>query len=211
MNNFSIVSGISILDIKNNPDEFNKWRKMKYSMTSVVQRLVSSGKYSESEYDNARSIIGRSNLEELEKLNEMKDVLKAGTLKLDEWLALAEDANHKDRSVVKVTKRSKPIKISEPRVVADPEVKKLKEEKAKTVRLIKSHFKKGMLEQDVVDERVEHVNGLEDACDVVKYRNSIKLVRKQGSRKKHIPPPKEEEDVSDDEVSDELVGSEESD
>lgn len=210
MNSFSILSNESILQIKKNQENFNQWKKLKYSLTSTVQRLVSTGHYSEAEYDEAREVLGRCDLGELLKLSDMVDLLKADTMLLSEWLELADNAKADHRSMIKVTKRSKPVKLVTVRAKLDPDAKKLKEEIAKTVRLIKSHVKKGEIDIDVGDERTEHVIGLDDCCDVVKYRNSIKLVRKPVvRRKKHVPLPEDDEDEAsaEEELS---AGSEES-
>lgn len=208
MNAFAALHEIPLNDVKNDPNinaTYKEWQKLKYSLTSSIAKHIIRVQLTDDHYKQAREVISRSTYTELAEMRRVFPSLRADLLSFEAWLAISGGINKVD--TIKIAKSND--KISESKkargkkhVEVDQSVdkltkNKLKEEVNKTVRLISSHYKKGLIPEDEKNHRISKVRSMVLIYDVIVYRDSLKL-------KPSLKQPKEDE-VSDECDDDDLV------
>ncbi len=163
MESFAKIYEISVEEVKTEyADEYEKWKKLKYSISSSITRLLASKKITQEEADLFRVIIARANYEELEEVRTKVSSIRAGMTKVEE---LKEHVAKHD--VEEINPKGKYVQLSE-------QDKQAKLELNRTLRLIADHKKHGHIEADEALERAAHARSLKTAKEIFAYRESLK-------------------------------------
>jgi hypothetical protein len=147
--------------------EYEEWKKLKYSVSTSVTRLLNSKKITEEDAALFRTIISRANKEELLEIRAKISSIRAGLTKVSD---LRQHVSKYDDEVWHS------VPVAGKRTVSNLD-KETKLEILKTVRLIQDHRKKDIIDGVEANKRIEHVRSLTCVKDVFEYRESIKLSR----------------------------------
>jgi hypothetical protein len=162
MEAFARIYQVEISAVKDEyAEEFESWKKLKYSISSSINRLANGKKISEEDAALFRVIISKANVQELEEIKKKIAAIRVGIVSVESL---------KDK-----VPRYEELEAVPSRVKLTEEQKQLKLEQGRTIRLINDHKKRGIIDPEEALSRLEHAKTLTTRDELFEYRESLKI------------------------------------